>query len=169
MTNVTKHTDGKVGGYLVGRRHTEGGIQAVNVGSGAPLEVEADEVIITRRAVLSPQTHDFDGEELTNLEILSRINQAGGGVALLEEGGKVDAEGRCRCSGKTYHFQGEERTDRQIAVLIETAGRGQEKEASLRQLLAIQAALPFSRGGYRTWLQKMEKIASINYKSTSYG
>ena len=42
----------------------------------------------------------FEGEMLTNREILSKINQSGGGVPIFEEGGM------CGCSGKKYNFGG---------------------------------------------------------------
>lgn len=118
-----KHRDGKIGGYLVGRRHTQGGIKAVNADTGQPLEVEADEVIITRKAVLSPQRHEFNGERLTNLEILSRINEKGGGVSLMEQGGKTGDHYRCPCSGNKYSYNGRELSDHEILDEMEKGGQ----------------------------------------------
>lgn len=122
--STIQHSDGKVGGYLVGRRHSRGGIKARNVDSAQPLEVEADEVIITRRAVLSPRKHDFNGKKMTNLEILSTINEQGGGVALMERGGKTGTtEYACRCSGKKHSYQGQDMTDREILAEMERGGQ----------------------------------------------
>lgn len=122
VTARMKHKNGKVGGYLVGRRHSAGGIKAVNVDNGAPLEVESDEVIITRRAVLSDEKHDFNGRLMTNLEILSSINEQGGGVSLLEHGGRMDDHYTCSCSGARYNYNGQDLTDREILAKMEEGG-----------------------------------------------
>ena len=88
--------DGKDGGYFDGRSHAEGGIEAVNVDTQTPIEVEGGEVVITKKAVGDQTKRDFMGKKMTNREILSYINQSGGGVALekgghiMEDGGEVD-------------------------------------------------------------------------------
>jgi hypothetical protein len=97
--------DGKKGGYFDGRSHAEGGIKAINVDTGQLLEVEGEEVIITKGAVNDETKREFEGEMLTNKEILSKINQSGGGVSF-EDGGKVGGH-VCGCSGKKYKFGGE--------------------------------------------------------------
>jgi hypothetical protein len=81
-----KHNQGAAGGYLVGNRHSEGGIKAVNKSTGQPLEMEGGEVVITRKAVSDPTKRSFNGKLMTNREILSTINQSGGGVAFAEGG-----------------------------------------------------------------------------------
>ena len=83
-----KHISGEAGGYLVGKRHSEGGIKAINKSTGQPLEMEGGEVVITRNAVSDTQKYEFEGEMLTNREILSKINEGGGGVAFAD-GGEV--------------------------------------------------------------------------------
>jgi len=83
-----KHITGDAGGYLVGRRHSNGGIKAINKSTGQPLEMEGGEVVITRDAVSDETKRSFNGKMMTNREILSEINQSGGGVAF-EEGGEV--------------------------------------------------------------------------------
>jgi hypothetical protein len=95
---MVTHKSGEVGGLLVGNRHSEGGIKAVNKSTGQPLEMEGGEVVITRNAVSDTKKRMFEGEMLTNREILSRINQGGGGVSF-EEGGKVD-DNDCGCNHK---------------------------------------------------------------------
>jgi hypothetical protein len=83
-----RHNQGEAGGYLVGRRHSKGGIKAVNKSTGQPLEMEGGEVVITRDAVSDPKKRSFNGKMMTNRQILSEINQSGGGVAFAE-GGEV--------------------------------------------------------------------------------
>lgn len=83
-----RHNKGEAGGYLVGRRHSNGGIQAVNKSTGQPLEMEGGEVVITRDAVSDSEKRSFNGKMMTNRQILSEINQSGGGVAFAD-GGEV--------------------------------------------------------------------------------
>lgn len=104
------HKSGAAGGMLVGRRHSEGGIKAVNKSTGQPLEMEGGEVVITRNAVSDTEKREFEGEMLTNREILSRINESGGGVSFAS-GGKVS---ECACSGKVFKHGGVFMTDYQI-------------------------------------------------------
>jgi hypothetical protein len=102
-----KTNDGKKGGYFKGRSHAEGGIKAVNVDTGQLIEVEGNEVIITKGAVADNTKREFEGEMLTNREILSKINQSGGGVSF-EEGGELkEGVHTCGCSGKKYNYGGE--------------------------------------------------------------
>lgn len=97
------HKSGSVGGLLVGNRHSEGGIKAINKSTNQPLEMEGGEVVITRDAVSDNQKREFEGEMLTNRQILSRINQSGGGVAFADGG---DVPEKCSCSGKHYKYGG---------------------------------------------------------------
>lgn len=100
---------GQTGGVLVGKRHSEGGIKAINKATGQPIEMEGGEVVITRDAVSDNTKREFEGEMLTNKEILSRINQSGGGVAIFEEGGHV-----CNCTGTKYNYGGKVMEDYDI-------------------------------------------------------
>jgi hypothetical protein len=95
--------DAKDGGLFVGQSHANGGIKAYNVSTQQPIEVEGGEVIITKKAVHDGTKKEFEGEMLTNKEILSRINESGGGVSF-EDGGQVHG---CGCSGKKYNYGGE--------------------------------------------------------------
>lgn len=88
LKNKVVHESGDVGGLLVGNRHSEGGIKAYNKSTGQPLEMEGGEVVITRNAVSDPKKRKFNGEMLTNRQILSKINKSGGGIAF-EKGGNV--------------------------------------------------------------------------------
>jgi len=80
------HNSGDVGGMLVGKRHSEGGIKAINKSTGQPLEMEGGEVVITRNAVSDPKKRSFNGKMMTNREILSTINESGGGVSFADGG-----------------------------------------------------------------------------------
>lgn len=95
--------DAKEGGLFVGRSHADGGIKAYNVSTQQPIEVEGGEIIITKKAVDDGEKREFEGEMLTNKEILSRINESGGGVSFAD-GGEVHG---CGCSGKKYNYGGE--------------------------------------------------------------
>ena len=108
--------DGKKGGYFEGRSHAEGGIKAYNKDTGQMIEVEGEEVIITKGAVKDPQKREFEGEMLTNREILSRINQSGGGVSFAN-GGQMESH-KCGCSGKKYKYGGEMMDDYSIIKLM---------------------------------------------------
>lgn len=94
----------KDGGYFKGRSHAEGGIKAINKDTGQLIEVEGNEVIINKRSVADNTKREFEGEMLTNKEILSKINQMGGGVAFAN-GGEINAQ-NCKCNGKKYKFGG---------------------------------------------------------------
>lgn len=102
--------DAKKGGLFVGRSHATGGIKAYNVSTQQPIEVEGGEVIITKKAVDDGEKREFEGEMLTNKEILSRINESGGGVSFAD-GGEVHG---CGCSGKKYNYGGETLEDYMI-------------------------------------------------------
>lgn len=86
--NGKKTNDAKKGGFFEGRSHAEGGIKAVNVDTEQPIEVEGNEVIINKKSVGDDTMHTFNGKKMTNREILSQINQSGGGVAF-EKGGET--------------------------------------------------------------------------------
>jgi len=102
-----KTNDGKRGGYFKGRSHAEGGIKAINKDTGQLIEVEGNEVIITKKAVADDTLREFEGEQLTNKQILSKINQSGGGVAF-EEGGELsEGEHTCGCTGKKFNYGGQ--------------------------------------------------------------
>ena len=103
-----KHISGEAGGYLVGKRHSEGGIKAINKSTGQPLEMEGGEVVITRNAVSDTQKYEFEGEMLTNREILSKINEGGGGVAFAD-GGEV-----CHVCDAEYNYKGKKMKDSEI-------------------------------------------------------
>jgi hypothetical protein len=109
------HKSGNAGGMLVGKRHSEGGIKAINKSSGQPLEMEGGETVITRNAVSDNTKREFEGEMLTNRQILSKINVSGGGVSFAEGG---DVPHKCACSGKEYKYGGDLLPDYHIVDML---------------------------------------------------
>lgn len=104
------HQDGDKGGVIIGERHSNGGVAAVNQSSGQHVEVEKNEVSIASGAVNSEKTFEFDGKKMTGREILSKINSDAGGVKF-KKGGQME---------KKYSFNGKRLTDKQIEDLILT-------------------------------------------------
>ncbi len=104
------HQDGDKGGVIIGERHSNGGVAAVNQSSGQHVEVEKNEVSIASGAVNSEKTFEFDGNKMTGREILSKINSDAGGVKF-KKGGQME---------KKYSFNGKRLTDKQIEDLILT-------------------------------------------------
>jgi hypothetical protein len=113
------YDDATVGGYFVGKLHKEGGIQGINKTTGQPIEVQSSEVIITAPAVADQTKREFQGEMLTNREILSKINVSGGGVSL-EQGGDVPSE--IYFNGSSYNYGGKTMTDYEIMQEISNCG-----------------------------------------------
>jgi hypothetical protein len=111
VKNYFAHGSGKAGGVLVGKRHSEGGIKAVNKSTGQPLEMEGGEVVITRNAVSDNTKREFNGQMLTNREILSKINESGGGVSFAKGG---DVPKTIYTSGKEYKYGGKTMKDHDI-------------------------------------------------------
>lgn len=101
------HDKGTQGGYFVGKLHKEGGIEGINKATGQPIEVQGGEVIITAPAVADQTKREFEGQMLTNREILSKINEKGGGVSL-EDGGEI------YYNGSAYNYGGKTMTDYEI-------------------------------------------------------
>jgi hypothetical protein len=97
-----KTNNGKDGGFFEGRSHAQGGIKAVNVDTNQPIEVEGNEVVINKRSVSDGTLHNFNGKKMTNKQILSEINQSGGGVSFAK-GGETD----CGCTHIEYEDGGQ--------------------------------------------------------------
>jgi hypothetical protein len=123
----------KDGGYFKGKSHANGGIKAINIDTGQIIEVEGNEVIINKRSVSDSTKREFEGEMLTNKEILSKINQMGGGVKF-ESGGNLHDS--CGCSGKKYKFGGETLEDYVILSRINKLSESYltPEEESINQL-----------------------------------
>ena len=115
------HDKGTQGGYFVGKLHKEGGIQGINKSTGQPIEVQGGEVIITAPAVADQTKREFEGEMLTKREILSKINEKGGGVSL-ENGGEI------YYTGTSYNYGGKTMTDYEIMQSMNDCGCEDEYE-----------------------------------------
>lgn len=117
------YNDATVGGYFVGKLHKEGGIKGINKSTGQPIEVQSSEVIITAPAVADQTKKEFQGEMLTNREILSKINVSGGGVSF-EQGGDVPSE--LYFNGSSYNYGGKTMTDYEIMQAMNSCGCEEE-------------------------------------------
>jgi hypothetical protein len=124
------HDEGTMSGYLVGKLHKDGGIKAVNKATGQPLEMQGGEVVITAPAVSDQTKREFEGKMMTNREILSAINQKGGGVSFAE-GGEVPE--RFTPSGASYNYGGKTMTDHEILKAMNGSGH-LSKGKSLKQI-----------------------------------
>ena len=120
IKSAITHKAGSAGGLLVGNRHSEGGIKAINKSTGQPLEMEGGEVVITRDAVSDNTKREFEGEMLTNRQILSRINESGGGVSFADGG---DVPHSCACKGKEFKYGGKMMRDNDIVNEIMSSSR----------------------------------------------
>jgi len=67
-------------GYIKGKPHKDGGIQAINTSTGEPLEVEGGEVITCTKVVDDPKIRTLKG---TNIEILDQMQRTAGCRAIL--------------------------------------------------------------------------------------
>jgi hypothetical protein len=127
------HNKGSMSGYLVGKTHAEGGIKAINKSTGQPLEMQGGEVVITAPAVSDQTKHKFDGKMMTNREILSTINERGGGVAFAKDGMEIPK--RIKRTGASYNYGGRTMTDHEIYKYI--TGGGIAEEFSIRDIADI--------------------------------
>lgn len=158
---VKKHLYGPAGGYLVGRPHTQSGIKAINKATGQRIELQGREVVITAPAVEDPTPHDFDGETLTQRQILSRINVNGGGVSF-EAGGEIPCDTCVTCSGNKHTLNGEELSDIEIFSSFAHGGEIADTRNFLQlQIDALTAALPFLQKD-----QRMHAVRQINIYKT---
>jgi len=106
------HDEGTMSGYLVGKLHKDGGIKAVNKATGQPLEMQGGEVVITAPAVADQTKREFEGKMMTNREILSTINEKGGGVSFAAGG---DIPAKIHTTDCEYKFGGKLVKDTDIA------------------------------------------------------
>lgn len=113
------YDDASVGGYFVGKLHSEGGIKMVNKSTGQPLEVQGSEVIITAPAVNDTTKREFQGKMMTNRQILSKINSDGGGVSFAD-GGEMPKS--IKHTGASYKYGGKTMTDHEIMTSMNGGG-----------------------------------------------
>lgn len=143
-----KHNNGDLGGVLVGKRHSEGGIKGINKSTNQPIEVEGGEIEIGSNAIKSDRKNTLNGRTMTNREVLSKLNVDGGGVAF-KNGGELSDNNRSHkvikdgygnpieysggeviltrgavSNPKRYEFNGEKLTTKEIASKINESGGG---------------------------------------------
>ncbi len=82
---IRKTTNGKEGGNIGGKKHTDGGVKAIIVDSGKPVEIESGEVIINAKSVKK------------HWKTLDKINRSEGGISIhapvdeiAKTGGKIE-------------------------------------------------------------------------------
>lgn len=135
MEKEIKHISGSAGGFLVGRSHANNGIKAINKATGQPLEMEGGEVVITKTAVEDEELREFEGEMLTNRQILSKINESGGGVSFAL-GGDIPTE--LYFDEKEYSYGGEKLPGHVIAYKISSCGCNHEPQNGLSKDKTIE-------------------------------
>ena len=157
------HDKGTEGGYFVGRLHKEGGIKGINKSTGQPIEVQGGEVIITAPAVADQTKREFEGEMLTNREILSKINERGGGVSL-ENGGEI------LINGTAYNYGGMTMTDYEIMQKMNECGCDDEYDdgGSLSKGKKIEWLKNFADEGWSSTMENKNAYESVGgYISSS--
>ena len=115
---------GNNGGMLVGKRHSESGIKAINLSTGQPIEMEGGEVVITRNAVSDNKKRSFNGKMLTNRQILSSINESGGGVSFAD-GGDIP-ENLSFNSDALFEYGGETMCGKDLACYMAKNGKTED-------------------------------------------
>jgi hypothetical protein len=70
----------KDGGLAYGNSHDKGGIKLYNKGADSNIEIEGGEGVINKRSMQMTKKLDFEGEKLSACEVISKINEMGGGV-----------------------------------------------------------------------------------------
>jgi len=129
-------------------------------------------VVITRNAVSDNQKYEFEGEMLTNRQILSRINVSGGGVSF-EDGGEID---ECGCSGHKYNYGGEVLEDYEIVKRMAKGGKTKRVlgnpafHESGKQFLWSELVEDFRNYGKETvaFFEKWEKLGVIEEDRTLF-
>lgn len=160
-----QHVSGSAGGMLVGKSHKEGGIEGINKSTGTPIEMEGGEAVITKPAVDDPTKREFEGEMLTNREILSRINQSGGGVSF-EKGGEIPVS--CACDDREYNFNGKKMALGAIIDDMNQLGDSFYKEEYMRKMIESYKSkyIPLDLS---TWMAHTELVEAGVPHEVKYG
>lgn len=95
----TTTNNGKKGGIIKGKSHTEGGVKAVVItDNNNPIELEDKEGILSKDTMESEQFYMFEGQMLNPKQIASILNIDHGGNSLMKKGGTIEKE--CKQSTK---------------------------------------------------------------------
>jgi len=68
------------GGLAYGNSHDNGGMPLVVKSTGQNIEIEGGEGVVNKRSMKSDKKVEFEGKKMTPCEVVSKINQMGGGV-----------------------------------------------------------------------------------------
>ena len=123
--------DGSLGGFLTGKLHKDGGIKAIVKSTGQPIEMQANEIVITAPAVADTTKRNFQGKMMTNRQILSKINEDGGGLAFAD-GGEMPSSFKPK--GKKYTYGGKLMSDSDILKDINECGCEHDSEDSKKKM-----------------------------------
>lgn len=126
MAKLKKTNNGKSGGLLFGSSHAQGGIKAIVTDTNQPVELESQEAIIKKSAVLDPTVKTLTG---TNQQILSKINQDAGGNPIVKP-----IEGKAEDGGMIvdHNLQDEE-------IFFESVSRGGDEVKKTMSSYLLQA------------------------------
>lgn len=155
MEKIKKTSDAKKGGLFVGKSHDEGGIPAIVVDTGQPIEVESGEAIINKKATAK------------HWKELSKINQSTGGVPIpapdradelldkFEKGGKLTI-----LEKKTIHSKWKRLVNMTYSQLKKYYDSKDGKASGLTQKEADDLGIDSGRES-AVWIMKMKRT---NYK-----
>jgi hypothetical protein len=116
--------------------------------------MEGGEVVITRNAVSDNEKREFEGKMMTNREILSKINESGGGVSFADGG---DIPESIYTSGKEYKYGGKMMKDHEI---VSSCGC---KHSMAEGGLVYKKIYNRGGGGYTTIINGMEYSINKQY------
>jgi len=68
------------GGLAYGNSHDKGGMPLVVKSTGQNIEIEGGEGVVNKRSMQMTKKVEFEGRKMTPCEVISKINQMGGGV-----------------------------------------------------------------------------------------
>ena len=68
------------GGLAYGNSHDKGGMPMQVKSTGQNIEIEGGERVINKRSMHMSKKVEFEGKQMTPCEVISKINQMGGGV-----------------------------------------------------------------------------------------
>jgi len=68
------------GGLAYGNSHDNGGMPLVVKSTGQNIEIEGGEGVVNKRSMKIDKKVEFEGKKMTPCEVVSKINQMGGGV-----------------------------------------------------------------------------------------
>ena len=153
MAEINKTSDAKKGGLFVGKSHKEGGIPAIVVDTGQPIEVEGGEAIINKEATAK------------HWKELSEINQsAGNGVPIPPPHSVPDAEEKYKNGGTLSVSEKKEIYDRWKVLVNMTYSELRRyyhtkdgKESGLTKSEASEQGISSGRESAE-WIMKMKKV-----------